>query len=74
MCLAWSETPKTGFLMMWLIKIQTPEKIAVIILKFEQCGFYHGVLHPKDAHRMTNSIDLGQVAPHSLPRPVCPKI
>ena len=29
-----------------ILNIWIPEKIAVIILKFEQCGFYHRVMCP----------------------------
>ena len=29
-------------------------KIVVIILKFEQCGFYHRVIYPQDADGMAN--------------------
>ena len=35
-------------------------KIAVIILKFEQCGFYHKEMSLKDAERMANSVDPNQ--------------
>ena len=39
--------------------------------------FYHGVMSPKDADRMANSVDPDQTAPHLelhwLQRPVCPK-
>ena len=44
-----------------ILKIQTHKKIAVIILKFERCGFTT-VMHPKDADRMTNSVDPEQTA------------
>ena len=53
------------------IKNWTPEKIAVIILKF-----YHTVMCPKDAEGLTNIVDSDQTALHSgqslhcLPRPV----
>ena len=35
-------------------------KIAVIILKFEPCGFYHRVMCPKDADGKGNSVDPDQ--------------
>ena len=38
-------------------------KIAVIILKVEQCGFYYRSMHSKNADRMANSVDLDQNAP-----------
>ena len=60
--LTWSQTPKTGFLVTWLIilhsitvkvlKVWTPEKFIVITLKFE-----HTI---KDADRMANSVDPDQ--------------
>ena len=37
-------------------KIRTPQKIAVIILKFEQCGLQR-VICPNDADRMAISVD-----------------
>ena len=37
-------------------KIWPPQKIAVIILKFEQCGL-HRVICPNDADRMANTVD-----------------
>ena len=56
------------------LNIQTPEKIAAIILKFERCGSYHRIMSPKDADEMANSVDPDQTAPdlglHCLPRPV----
>ena len=36
------------------LKIQTLQKIAVIILKNLTILFYNGVLHPKDQNGMTN--------------------
>ena len=44
------------------IKIQTKELIAVIIHKFEQCGFYNRLMCPKDADRMSNNVDSDQTA------------
>ena len=35
-----------------------PEKISVIILKFEQMWFYHRVMHPKTAGGKDSSRDL----------------
>ena len=58
------------------LNIRTPEKIAVITLRFEQ----HRIMHPKDGDGMVNSVDPDQTVPeqsdlglHCLPRPVCPK-
>ena len=58
--------------------------MAVIIIKFEQCGFYKGlyVQSPKDADRMINSVDPDETAPSGvvwsgfilLRRPVGPNI
>ena len=42
----------------------TPEKVAVIILKFE-LWFYHRVMHPKDVNGIANSVDPHQTAPGS---------
>ena len=33
------------------------------ILNYEQFDFPHGEMHPKDAHRMTNSVNPDQTAP-----------
>ena len=44
-------------------KIWTPENIAVIILKFEQCGSIHRVMSPKDVDGMANSVDPDQISP-----------
>ena len=57
-------------------KIQTLEKITVLVLKFKQVWFYHRVMCPKDADGMTNSVDPDQTAPSGgdcLPRNVCVK-
>ena len=43
-------------------KIWTPQKFAVITLKFE-LWLYHRVMHPKDADRMANSEASDQTAP-----------
>ena len=43
-----------------IVNIGTPAITAVIILKFEQFGFYPKVIHPKEADRMTNSVDPDQ--------------
>ena len=54
-------------------------KIAVMTLKFEQSGFTKGVMSPKDADRMANSVDPDQIEEqsdlglHCLPRPICLK-
>ena len=45
-----------------LFKKMDSQKIVLIILKFEQCSFTR-VICPKDAERMTNSIDPDQDAP-----------
>ena len=44
-----------------LLKIQTLEKIAVIILKAEQDGFTT-VMHPKHAEGIANIVDLDQTS------------
>ena len=44
-------------------KIPTPEIFAVIILKFEQVGFTHRIMRPKDADGMSNSIGQDKIAP-----------
>ena len=41
------------------LNIRTPEKNAVLILKW----LYHRVLCPKDADKMANSVDPNQTAP-----------
>ena len=46
------------------LKIWTPEKFAVITLKFEQ-WLYHRVMSPKGAEGMANSVDPDQTAPRS---------
>ena len=38
------------------LRIRTPEKIVVIILKFEQLRLYHKVMRPKEGDRMANSM------------------
>ena len=57
------------------LKIRTPEKFAVITLKFEQGGFTIRVMHPKDVDRVANTEDPDQfeLGLHCLPRPICPK-
>ena len=66
MSLTWSQTPRKGFLVMWLNykipKYPDTGKIAVIILQFEQC-VYHRVMSQKDADGMANSVDPDQTAP-----------
>ena len=50
---------RTKLLLKTFVKIWknwTPEKIAVIILKFEWDGFYHTALRPKDADTIANSV------------------
>ena len=56
-----------------LLKIWTPKKTTVIILKFD----WYGVMHPNDADGMANSVDPDQTAApqsdlglHCLLRPV----
>ena len=52
-----------------ILKIRTPEKIAIIILKF-----YYRVIDPKDADRMANSVDpeeQSDLGLHWFPRPDC---
>ena len=44
------------------VNIRTPQKFAIIILKFEQDGFYQRVMHPKDATGIANSVDPDQTA------------
>ena len=44
------------------LKIRTPDKFAVIILKVEQFGFTTRVMRPKDADRMANSVNPDQTA------------
>ena len=50
-----------------ILKIQTPEKFAVITLKFEQGCFtrllYHKVMCCKDAGGMANNVDPDQTGP-----------
>ena len=59
-----------------ILKIETPENIAVITLKIEHCGFAVVMC----ADQIANSVDQDQTAPqsdlglHCLLRPVCPKI
>ena len=43
-----------------ILKIRTPENIAVIILKL---WIYHRVMFPNNADRMANSVDPDQTAP-----------
>ena len=50
-----------------ILKIQTPEKNAVIILKFEHC-------FTTDAERMANSVDPDQTAPLICAYTVCPDL
>ena len=45
------------------LKIRTPEKFAVIIIKVGTVWFYDRVMHPKDADGMANSVDPDQTAP-----------
>ena len=47
-----------------ILKIQTPEKIAVIILK-KTMWIYHRILCPNNADGMANSVDPDQTAPGS---------
>ena len=58
-------------------KIRTPETIAVIFHKFEQCGFTIMCLEFADADGMANNVDPEQeqsdLGLHYLPRPVCRK-
>ena len=60
------------------IKFRTPEKFAVITLKFEQSGFTVRVMSPKEVSGIANSVDpiglLLYLGLHCLPRPVCSKI
>ena len=44
-----------------LLNILTPQKVAVILLKFEPC-VYHRVMSPKDTDGMANSVDPAQIA------------
>ena len=46
-----------------ILKVRTPEKIAVNILKNGTVSFYYTVKSPKDADRMANSVDPDQTAP-----------
>ena len=59
------------------VKIRTSEKIAVITLKFAQCGVAIRVICPKDADGMANSVDPDQeqfdLGLHCLLTPVCLK-
>ena len=48
---------------MLTMKILTPEKIAVIILKLKPYHFLFRVIFPKDADRMANRVDPDQTAP-----------
>ena len=59
-----------------LLKIRTPPKIAVIILKFEQWAFTIESSVQMILDRSANSVDPDQSAPlgHYLPRSACPKI
>ena len=53
-------TPSLDSVTVKILKIRTPKKLAVILLKFEQSGsdwLYHTVMRPKDADRMANSVD-----------------
>ena len=58
-----------------LLNIQTPEKVSVTTLKFEQDGF------TIDGEGVANSVDPDRTAPleqsdpglHCLPRPICLK-
>ena len=43
-------------------KFLDTQEIAVIILKFEWCGFNHRAVHPKDAGGIANSVDPDQTA------------
>ena len=45
-----------------ILNILTPKKFAVITLKFKQDGLT-GVMHPKDAAGIANSVDPDQTAP-----------
>ena len=53
-----------------ILKIRTPEKFAVITLRFKQCGSTR-VMYPKDADGMANSVDTDQVQ-SNLVYNVCP--
>ena len=46
------------------VKFLNTQKIAVIILKFEQCG--RRVMSPKGADGMANSVDPDQTAPRGV--------
>ena len=60
-----------------ILNIRTPEKFAVITLKFEQCGSTIEQWVQKDADGITNSVDLDETAPdlclQCLPGHICPK-
>ena len=59
----------THWIPLKILKIQTSEQFAVIILKFEQGGLtieyciQRMLLHPKDADGIANSVDPDQTAP-----------
>ena len=46
-----------------ILNLRTPQKFAVITLKFEQDGSTQKIMHPKDAARIANSVDPDQTAP-----------
>ena len=50
------------------MKIRKPEKIAVIALKCEQCGFTFSIDVYKNADRIGNSVDPDQTAPSQQPQ------
>ena len=52
--------------------VRTPEKFAVIIVKFRPKWLYHTVIHPKDADGIANSVDPDQTAPLGSRGTVCP--
>ena len=48
-------------------KYQTPEQIAVIILKFEQMWLYHQVMSQKHVDRMANCVEQSDPVCSALP-------
>ena len=61
--LTWSQTPKTGFLMVWFPKYSDTPKICCNHSKIWTMWLYHRVMSPNDADGMANSVDPDQTAP-----------